>query len=142
MFESAEQVVCEGCLATHHTRCWHQGAGCSALRPPAGDSPPEKRPPKVRVKRQNWEAEGAVDRRRSLVTSLGKGGLPHDDEPETEFQTPASLPEMGEERRCDKCTEQFVISDRLEKRCKRCVYGTYWKIGLLFAVIVVWKLFL
>jgi hypothetical protein len=144
VFEGDEQVVCEGCLATHHTRCWHQGEGCSALRAPVSEPPPELRPPKIRVKRQTWEAGAAgvavAERRRALVTSLGVHEEPAEAVPETAFQPPALLPHRGEERKCDKCMERFVVSDPLERRCKRCVYGTYWKIGLMFAVIVIWKL--
>jgi RING finger family protein len=156
VLDDAEQVVCDACLATHHERCWHQGAGCSALNPEASAPPaPAERPIEVRVRPKSFEpmtvgsegSEGTVgsERRRKLVHSLGhrEGNKAEDFEATRRarpvFQPPRVRPEVGEERPCRKCNTPFTVTNPLERRCKRCVNATYWKIGIVFAVIVIWK---
>jgi len=146
VLEDAERVVCEACLATHHERCWHQAAGCSSLDPQTSEPPaPAERPVEVRVRPREQPLQEA-DRRRQLVHSLGKReeGEPEDFEPARRvgpmFQPPRARPAVGQERPCRKCNTSYIVTNPLELRCKRCVQATYWKIGIVFAVIVIWKL--
>ena len=149
VLEDAERVVCDACLATHHERCWHQGAGCSSLDPEASEPPaPALRPVEVRVRAKEPQplSSEEASRRRQLVNSLGKReeGEAEDFEPTSRarlaFQPPRARPALGEERACRKCHTNYVVTNPLELRCKRCVQATYWKIGIVFAVIVIWKL--
>lgn len=100
---------------------------------------------RVRAKRLQPLAGPASDRRRQLVHSLGKreADEPEDFEPAERsrpaFQPPRARPEVGQERPCRKCNTTFVVTNPFELRCKRCVHATYWKIGIVFAVIVIWK---
>lgn len=152
VLEDAEQVVCDACLATHHERCWHQGAGCSATDASSEPAPPPARPAEIRLRPKVKSSTSSparsspeATRRRHLVHSLAH----REEHPEADlesvparpsFQAPRrGLPAPGEERPCRKCRTPFVVSDPLEQRCKRCVQATYWKIGLVFAGIVAWK---
>lgn len=117
--EEEESSLCEGCLATHHQRCWLQGGGCSALASAPAPAPAAERPHQVRVRRRSWQTEEEAERRAQLVRRLGgqteepvAGASPARPEPqqETAFVRGNWHARTGERRHCVNCRAEFTVT--------------------------------
>lgn len=141
--EEEEPFLCEGCLATHHHRCWLQGGGCSALASAPPPAPAAERPHQVRVRRRSWQTQEEAERRSQLVRRLG--GQAQEQEAEEGQQETAFVrgnwhAQRGERRHCINCRAEFTVTKVSEYRCPRCLQRGWWVIGAIFLAVVLWKL--
>ena len=142
--------MCEGCLATHHRRCWLQGGGCSALASASAPAPAAERPHQVRVRRRSWQTQEEAERRAQLVRRLGsQAPEPAAEEARAALQEPQQETAFvrgnwharaGEQRHCVNCRAQFTVTKVGEYRCPRCLQRGWWFVGAVFLAIVLWKL--